>query len=208
MPSKGCPEDLQSHFEALHVSRETMERLEIYERLLLEWAPRINLVARSTFDQVWRRHFLDSLQLASHLPKDGEIIADLGSGAGFPGMVLAIHLGCSVTLVEVDAKKIAFLRTVSRETQTPVRLVQQRIETLESLQVDVLTSRACAPLELLLSYAEQHLAMGGTCLFLKGREVDQEIQKIKDINHLDLQQIPSISDCQGTLLKIKRTRLA
>ncbi len=198
------PLDVREAFDELSVSRETIEKLQIYERLLREWNPNINLVSKSTLDNSWRRHFLDSLQLSRYIERPSSNIVDLGSGAGFPGMVLAIQWSRPLTLVEVDSKKVAFLRIVSRETQTPVHIKQERIEVLSSLEADVLVSRACAPLDLLMQFADLHLVEGGVCVFLKGKDVENEIDKIKDKYHVNLEQFPSISDCQGVILRIKR----
>src|SRR5690606_34129867 len=143
------------------VSRETGDRLAIYADCLQRWAPAINLIARSTLPDLWRRHFLDSLQLLPLIRAEAGAnprIVDLGSGAGFPGMVLAIAGAGEVHLVEADAKKATFLREVARRTGASVTLHNCRIEALAPLAAEVATARALAPAERLLSWAQPHLA--------------------------------------------------
>lgn len=164
----------------LDVSRETMERLELYAKLLRKWNPRINLVSKSSIEELWTRHFLDSAQLADIAPTVSGYWVDVGSGGGFPGLVLAI-LGqergqpTHVTLVESDARKAAFLRTVIREADLPARVINDRIENIPSLGADVISARALADLPTLLGYAEQHLLPGGTAIFPKGVTWQKEL---------------------------------
>ncbi len=120
-----------------NVSRETLARLERYAELLEKWNRRINLVGRGTIDDLWRRHMLDSAQLLPLIPDSAESLVDLGSGAGFPGLVLAICGVENVHLIESDRKKSAFLREVARETAAPVTIHNKRIEEIESFQVDI-----------------------------------------------------------------------
>lgn len=179
------PEDFQAFFE---VSDETIQRLEIYERTLRQWQKKINLVAPSTLRDVWQRHFADSAQLLRHAPADARRWVDLGSGAGFPGMVLAIlragqigeFCGERHVLIESDSRKAAFLGEISRKTSIPVDTDVARIE-LSSTQgrytsVDVLTARALAPLDRLIDWTAPYFGTGTVALFLKGRDVEQEIE--------------------------------
>lgn len=154
---------------------------EIYERLLREWNPRINLVSASTLDQLWIRHFADSAQIHELLP---DILrwADLGSGAGFPGMVVALLLkrrpGASVSLIESDQRKAAFLRAVSRETGAPAKVICGRIESeLRKLEgaVEGVSARALAPLGQLLDWSEGLLLKSATGAFLKGENWRAEL---------------------------------
>lgn len=166
----------------LDVSRETMARLEIYAALLRKWSPRINLVAKSTLDDLWTRHFADSAQLYRLAPHPAQHWADLGSGGGFPGLVIALMSmdGGSpsrTTLVESDARKCAFLRTVIRETEAPATVVNGRLEEIEPLNADVLSARALADLPRLLNYAKRHLANGGTAIFPKGENWQKELSE-------------------------------
>lgn len=169
----------------LNVSRETMERLETYRDLLKKWNPRINLVAKSTIDGLWNRHFLDSAQLLKLSPPRVEHWADLGSGGGFPGMVIAImamelEAPMKVTLVESDARKSAFLRTVIRETGASAIVVTDRIENVPALGCDVLSARALADLSTLLAYAQQHLHPDGTAIFPKGATWKKEVERAQE----------------------------
>jgi 16S rRNA (guanine527-N7)-methyltransferase len=155
------------------VSRETTERLRIYAALIEKWTPRINLVSRASLPHLQSRHFEDSAQLLALAPHPVAHWADLGSGGGFPGLVIAILAAgtaspARVTLVESDARKSAFLRTVIRETGLAATVVTERIETTAPLAADIVSARALADLATLLGFAERHLAPGGTALFPKG----------------------------------------
>jgi 16S rRNA (guanine527-N7)-methyltransferase len=177
-----------------HVSRETMGRLEAYLDLLKRWQKAINLVSNASLADPWRRHFLDSAQLMSHLPESPCRIADLGSGAGFPGLVLAILGAGEAHLIESDGRKCAFLREAARLTgaQTPVH--EGRIEAVDPIGADLVTARALAPLGKLLDYAVRHLKPGGLCLLLKGKGVEDELTEArkewnmtfhKSVNHVE-----------------------
>lgn len=190
-----------------------MARLEIYAALLAKWQPAINLVGRDTLPDLWRRHMLDSAQLAEHIPavgSDGEAltIADLGSGAGFPGLVLAIMAGDAgrrwqLHLVESDARKCAFLATVARETKTEVKIHTARIEKLAAFPADIVTARALAPLDVLLGYAEPFLMPSSHCLFLKGAAAADELTAAAKSWKMAVEQLPSRSGPAGNLLHIR-----
>lgn len=189
-----------------NVSRETIERLKIYQHLLETWQKKVNLVSASTLPFAWERHFKDSLQLLPYLPQKKVSLIDLGSGAGFPGLVLAIARPetLDVTLVEADLKKCLFLENVSRETFSPVTILRSRIESLEStLKADVITARGLAPLTLLLGYAISLMKEEAACLFLKGKEFEKEIQEAQKKWEFDLEIFPSLADSRGRILKIK-----
>ncbi|OWJ73212.1 16S rRNA (guanine(527)-N(7))-methyltransferase RsmG [Haematobacter missouriensis] len=187
------------------VSRETLERLEVYERLLRKWNPKINLVSTSTLDDLWGRHFRDSAQLLT-FSRDFGAWVDLGSGGGFPGMVIAI-LGMgkdrSFTLVESDQRKAAFLSTVAREASVKVNVISQRSEAIPPLKADVVSARALAPLPRLLSMVERHLAQNGVALLPKGRGVEREIHEALEKFRFDVQKFPSETDPNGVILKIE-----
>jgi 16S rRNA (guanine527-N7)-methyltransferase len=197
------PEEFQA---ATAVSRETLDKLRLYDALLLKWSRVINLIGPDTRKATWQRHFLDSAQLLSLFPAPMDAIprrvADLGSGAGFPGLVLALMGVGEVHLIESDQKKIAFLREVARQTEAPVVLHAQRIEQLTDLTVDVVTARALAPLDRLIGYARPLLKSGGVCLFLKGRTVDQELTQLQKAETMTIQRFESRSDPEGALLRI------
>jgi len=162
------------------VSRETRERLSIYAALVQKWNPRINLVSRASLENLRARHIADSAQLHDLAPHPVAHWANLGSGGGFPGLVIAIlaqETGTPgrVTLVESDARKSAFLRTVIRETGIAATVLTRRIEAAAPLGADVLSARALADLATLLGHAVRHLAPGGTAIFPKGASWRQEI---------------------------------
>lgn len=185
------------------VSRETMERLKTYADLLVKWQTRINLVGPDTIPSLWQRHFLDSAQVFPILPQPVHRLVDMGCGAGFPGLVLAIMGVPDVHLIESDVRKCAFLREVARVTQTPITIHNTRIEAVAPLGADVVTARALAPLEKLLGWAERHLLPEGHCVFLKGRGVEDELtQACKEWN-ITSERFPSQTDPSGTILHLK-----
>lgn len=162
------------------VSRETLERLKTYEALLRKWNQRINLVARSTLPDLWQRHFVDSMQIFDLAPPKVDHWVDLGSGAGFPGLVMAIMAldtgsPARVTLVESDARKCAFLQTVIRETGARARVINDRIENIPPLGADVLSARALSDLGALLGFAELHMRPDGVAIFPKGENWQKEV---------------------------------
>src|SRR4051794_26707452 len=158
------------------VSRETLSRLKAYADLLSDWNARHNLVARSTLADVWHRHFLDSAQLAPMIPADAQTVADLGSGAGFPGLVLAImRPELTVTLHEATTKKCAFLQAAAGRVGVPVTIRNARLEDVPPQAFDVVTARALAPLPQLLTYAYPLTGPNSVCLFLKGQNLGSEL---------------------------------
>ena len=189
------------------VSRETLARLESYVATLLKWNPRINLVAPATLDTLWTRHILDSAQIFK-LADDGvDHWADLGSGGGFPGLVVAILSAekapqLRVTLVESDQRKATFLRTVLRETGVTADVRSERIESLEPLNAQVLSARALAPLPRLLEFASRHLAKDGIALFQKGATWQKEIAAAREMWQFDLTTQGSLTDADAVVLKI------
>jgi len=193
------------------VSRETIARLEAYEALLHRWSPRINLVAASTLAEARTRHFADSAQLIDLAPPEAGLWADLGSGAGFPGLVIAVlaaeeRPGMKVTLVESDARKAAFLAAVLRETGVAANVLTARAEDIAPLGADVVSARALAPLPHLLSLAVRHLAPGGVCLFPKGAGHGAELARARESWSFDLRTHPSRTDPQGVVLEIRSPR--
>jgi 16S rRNA (guanine527-N7)-methyltransferase len=201
----GAPNPRQVLAE-LGVSRETLERLEIYARLLAKWNKAINLVGADSVPDLWRRHMLDSAQLLALLPsppdKRQRRLADLGSGAGFPGLVLAILGAGEIHLVESDGRKAQFLREVSRETAAGALVHQARIEDLSPLCADCVTARALAPLDRLLEHAARHLAPGGIALFPKGKGAAAELTRAAARWSMVVTRHPSRSDPGGTILRI------
>lgn len=193
------------------VSRETLERLRAYVDLLRKWRARINLVGASTLADPWRRHILDSAQLHPLLPDGARVVVDLGSGAGFPGLVLAAMGVPEVHLIEADARKCAFMREAARIMGVPATIHNRRIEAVTPFAADAVTARALAPLAVLLGHAEPFLGGGGQCLFLKGRGGEDELTEAAKDWTMAAETIRSLSDPLGNILRIgevKRGRAA
>jgi 16S rRNA (guanine527-N7)-methyltransferase len=186
--------------EALGVSRETEARLAAHLALLGEWNPRVNLVARSTLADAWRRHVLDAAQLLPLLPEGTRSVVDLGSGAGFPGLVLAILGVPEIHLVEADARKCAFLREAARVTRCEVTIHNSRIEALPGFAADAVTARALAPLDELLGLAARFVGPRTVCLFPKGKSAREELSRAGARWRFDAETVPSRSDPEGSVL--------
>ena len=201
MPESLSPQDFAV---AAAVTRETMDRLEAYAELLRRWQGTINLVSRRSLDDLWRRHFLDSAQLARHAPAGAHWL-DLGSGAGFPGLVLAI-MGARVTLVESDQRKCAFLREAARLSNTAVNLLPQRVE--EPVPgglgpFDLITARALAPLDRLIALAAPWATPDTVGLFPKGQDVDNELTRCAKYRKLDFEKLPSVTDPAASIVRVR-----
>ncbi|QIB34035.1 16S rRNA (guanine(527)-N(7))-methyltransferase RsmG [Ancylobacter pratisalsi] len=188
------------------VSRETAERLDVIVALLEKWQRTINLVAPATLPQLWTRHVADSLQL---VPLAGQVTrwVDLGSGGGFPGLVVAAALAeipaADVTLVESDSRKAAFLREAARVAELPVTVVPARIEQVAAQLapgVEVVSARALAPLSRLIELAHPFLAKGAVGLFLKGQDVDNELTESAKSWRISSRIAPSLTDRSGRIL--------
>jgi 16S rRNA (guanine527-N7)-methyltransferase len=190
---------------AANVSRETLARLKAYAGLLADWNARHNLVSAASLEDVWRRHIWDSAQLARFVPATSRSLADLGSGAGFPGLVLAELLRgrVQVTLYESTAKKCRFLEVVRDRLALDTVICNTRIEAASASPFDVVTARACAPLDKLLSYAQQFVGPDTTCLFLKGQNVGPELTRARKSWKMKVQQHPSLTDPSGAILEIR-----
>jgi 16S rRNA (guanine527-N7)-methyltransferase len=194
------------------VSRETFERLQAFEQLFLKWNRRINLVAGSTEGDLWRRHVLDSVQLARLEPRATRWV-DIGSGGGFPGLVLAFVLaerGGSIDLIESNRKKAAFLQTAVGAFGLPARVIAQRIDASYALAPtpDVVTARALASLQELLELAAPWLLSGARALFHKGRDYRQEIEESAHRWRFDLVEHRSLIDSDSVVLDIRNLRRA
>lgn len=195
----------QDQWDALNVSRETLDKLQAYADLLEKWQRRINLVSKSTLPDLWVRHMIDSAQIFPHLPKDCKNLVDIGCGAGFPGMVLAIMGIEDVHMVDSDARKMAFVREVSRITATPVTIHNCRIDDMNVTEkFDVVTSRALAPLEKLLGFSDMLMKAEGRSIYLKGRKSEEEIIEAQKSWNFEFQSEVSLSDPEGQLLIIER----
>ncbi|MFO1038780.1 MAG: 16S rRNA (guanine(527)-N(7))-methyltransferase RsmG [Geminicoccaceae bacterium] len=203
---KGQPEQPLSPegcAELLGVSRETLRPAERWLAELTRWNARINLVSQSTLQDPWRRHVLDSGQLLRALPSAGRRLVDLGSGAGLPGLVLA-GLGVpEVHLIESDKRKATFLREAARAMGVKVTVHACRIEAAPPVAADVVTARALAPVADLLRLAAPFVQQGGTCLFLKGRSLADELTEARETWKIDAVIEPSLSDPGGQVLLIR-----
>lgn len=200
--TKEVPLDPEEFRELCGVSRETLGRLQTYLDLLLRWQPKINLVSAATLVDPWRRHMLDSAQLSPLIKPATAKIVDLGSGAGFPGLVLAIMAAGQVSLIESDQRKCVFLREVIRETAAEAFVIEGRIELQRDLNVDVVTARGLAPLPRLLGYAGRLLQPGGICLFLKGRGTEEELTAASKEWNMQVEKFPSLTESGSWILRI------
>jgi len=190
-----------------HVSRETLMRLKLYAEILEDWNSRQNLVSRASLTDLWRRHFWDSAQLAALVPKTARSLIDLGSGAGFPGLVLAELLrerpGFRVVLCEATAKKCRFLEAVAQQLRLGVEVRQGRIEDAEPEIFDVITARACAPLTRLFAYTQRFWGKKSVALLLKGQNVEVELTETNKSWRMEAIRHPSRSDPSGVILEIR-----
>lgn len=195
------------------VSRETFRRLGLIVELLRKWQKTINLVAPATLSEVWSRHIADSLQLINHVAADSTRWADLGSGGGFPGLVVAAALserpGADVHLVESDTRKSAFLREVARVAELPVTVHAHRIEQVAQMLApgtEVVSARALAPLPKLLELAEPFLTAGALGVFPKGRDAERELTEARKGWTLDCDLRASVSDREARVLLVRSAR--
>ncbi len=191
----------------IDVSRETIERLVIYEKLLKKWNKTINLVSPQTLNEIWTRHFLDSAQIWQLRPQAAQSWLDLGSGGGFPGLVIAVLAAetapqMPVGLVESDARKSAFLLQAGVAMGISPKIHVERAEYLAPQAADVVSARALAPLDKLLGYSARHLKMGGCCLFSKGESVETELTEARKYWTFEVQKTPSLTDSGGVILRI------
>lgn len=199
--------EAQALLDRFDVSRESRGRIETYVRLLLAWQQRINLIGPATVGSVWARHVCDALQLLPLLPPGTRTIAELGSGAGIPGLILAIAAGLEAHLYESNGKKAAFLREAARQTGTRAVVHNVRLETLQGAddlpEVQCVVARALAPLPVLLDYAEPFLARGALGLFHKGQDVEVELTEATKYWRMEIVQHASQCDSRGVILEIR-----
>jgi 16S rRNA (guanine527-N7)-methyltransferase len=187
------------------LSEVSMERLDRFARLVEKWNPSINVVAKSTIGNIWERHILDSIQLFRCAEPDQTSWLDLGSGGGFPGMVIAILAADAmpamrISLVESDRRKSVFLSECSRQLGLSVDVYPSRIEDLAPQGACVVSARALAPLDSLCGYALRHVRPGGICAFLKGAAVDAEIAEAQKSWRFDLDRVASVTDSRSSIL--------
>jgi 16S rRNA (guanine527-N7)-methyltransferase len=192
------------------ISDAVMDRLRAHVTVLGQWRQKMNLVSAKSFDDVWRRHVLDSAQLAALIPPGAENVVDMGSGAGFPGLVLAAVVPARVTLIESNGRKCVFLRRAALEMGVGAEIVRGRIEDVagpKAFPADIITARALAPLERLLALAGPLLRGGGRgpgfSLFAKGKTWQEELTLARKHWKLSVTPIPSLSDSAGMILKVE-----
>ncbi len=203
--------DAESLSGLASVSRETRGRLETYAALLEKWQKSINLVSPKTLPELWTRHFADSAQLLAHAPEKPGIWADLGSGGGFPGLVVAILLmerdpDSRVFLIESDTRKAAFLQAVIAETRAPATVIAKRAEQAAEVLPEVprvISARALAPLVKLCELAWPYWSPGCVGLFLKGRDVGSELTEAAKCWNISARQLPSHTAADGVILKLE-----
>lgn len=192
----------------LDVSRETIDQLKGIETLLTKWNPAINLVSKASLPNAWARHILDSAQIYEIAPPKVDHWVDLGSGGGFPGLIIAIIAAeldptRRITLVESDQRKATFLRQAAQSVGVSVSVLAERIESLPSLGADVLSARALAPLPDLCGFAVRHLARNGLALFPKGATFKDEVAQAGRSWRYDLTVHPSETDSSAVILALK-----
>jgi len=198
-------DDFRTQFD---VSRETLDRLAAYAATLRKWQPRVNLIGRGTIDSIWRRHFADSAQIAGHLRQGAQRLVDLGSGAGFPGLVVKVlRPDIDVTLVEADQRKAAFLHAAAIASGVRVDVVPRRIESLAGDPLrpvaDVVSARALAPLPTLLALAAGWIDDDPQFLFLKGKDFESELISAAKYWTMNVRKIQSTVQTDACLLSIE-----
>ena len=193
----------------IFVSRETFEKLSIFHSTLIKWQKSINLISKNSIKNIWERHFLDSAQLYKFVRNINGNVLDFGSGAGFPGLILAIMGKKNIHLVESDYKKCVFLKEIAMLTEIDITIHNCRIETLRFINVDLITCRALAPLNKLINYVEVFLSKSlkekqtfPKLLFLKGKSYQDELLELNKIKKINFKEYPSITDKYGKILYI------
>ncbi|NRB18226.1 MAG: 16S rRNA (guanine(527)-N(7))-methyltransferase RsmG [Rhodobacteraceae bacterium] len=197
----------QNLLAQLSVSRETMERLEIFEQVLLKWNPKINLVSRASLNNLWTRHIIDSIQVYRSA-KAPDHWLDIGSGGGFPGLIVGIMAAeeapnTIVTLIESDQRKSVFLRTAARECGIKINVLSERIEHVDRLAANILSARALADLNTLLGFADHHLDEDGIALFPKGVTWKKELEEARQNWRFEVDPIKSLTEPDAVILKVR-----
>lgn len=193
----------------VNVSRETITDLEAFSAMVTKWTTKINLIARGTVDSIWDRHIVDSVQLYAFAPEKYDKWVDIGSGGGFPGIVMAIiaktkNPGANFILIESDQRKATFLRAAARELTLNLDVIPDRIENASQQDADVVSARALTALSGLLAHTTRHLNEGGVALLHKGRQSDQEVAEAKKIWSFELEDHVSFTDPDARILAIRR----
>jgi len=187
---------------AFPVSRETEARLDRYESLLREWNQRLSLVSDSTLDIVWTRHFLDSAQLLPLIPQREKPVIDLGTGAGFPGVILAIMGAPHIHLVEHNMRKVAFLRTLIAELDLKVTLHAMKVESVKPFHAAAVTARAFKPLTDLIGLGRKFLGPDSVAIFPKGRRAEEELGDAEQRWRFSAERFKSQTDPESTIFRL------
>ena len=192
-----------------YVSRETYKKFITFNETLIKWQKSINLVSNSSLKHTWTRHFLDSAQLYNFTREVNGNILDMGSGAGFPGVILAMMGNKNINVVESDQRKCTFMREVARLSNTNLEIHNCRIEDLKFINPDLIISRALAPLNKLIEYVENHIYKNNlsikkipNMLFLKGKLYNEELNELKKVRQFEFKVYPSITDEYGKIIFI------
>src|SRR5262245_39695182 len=210
MPPRRTEATPETIAEAFGVSRESLDRLKAYVALLTQWQSRFNLIGPASPAEIWTRHVADSLQLLPLTGSKPGRVVDLGSGAGFPGLVLAIVVGegNDIHLIDTNGKKVAFLRQAARITNSSARIHQGRIEQMGAETIggvaDVITARALAGLDELVAMAVPFAGSQTRALFHKGQDVDRELTKTTKSWRIEATKHPSLIDPSGCIVEIDR----
>jgi 16S rRNA (guanine527-N7)-methyltransferase len=204
-------QEKQDFLEAFPVSYETIHKLSTYRDMLVEWNGKFNLVAASTLPHIWARHFLDSAQLMAFIPETALTLADMGAGAGFPGLVLALlaqdkKLPLHIHSIESTGKKADFLQAVIDALKLNVTVRRDRVENIRDLKVDIITARAMKALPELLKYANYLLHKDTICIFPKGRAAAEELTQARKYWTFTEEIHPSRSDDSGSVLVLSGLR--
>ena len=204
----GCPKEHREYFiREINPDAKIIEKLDVYDAVLTRWQARINLIGAATLPALWSRHFLDSAQIYRHLPTSTQTLIDIGSGGGFPGMVLAILANVSggpiVTLIESNGRKAEFLREINRICAAGAKIMNERVERAPILPADVVTARACAPLVRLLPWVYRCLRADGVALLSKGLNWRDELTTAEKHWNMQVAEIPSVTDTSGVILKLE-----
>ncbi|WP_323040248.1 16S rRNA (guanine(527)-N(7))-methyltransferase RsmG [Gemmobacter sp.] len=202
---------LLSEASGLEVSVDTLRRLEMFCDLVRKWNPRINLVAKASIEDIWVRHIVDSAQLYRFAPQVSPLWADLGSGGGFPGVILAVLSRQAApdrrhVLIESDQRKAVFLREAARALDCRIMVVSDRIEHVDVVSADVVTARALAPLPQLLGLVARHLKPDGTAILPKGAAYDEELASARANWCFDVNIHDSVTGAGGHILQISGLR--
>ena len=207
MPKTVLERSRDSFVKEICPDPQTLARFDAYAALLIQWQRVINLVGRRTLSALWDRHFLDSAQLYRYLPGSAKTLIDIGSGGGFPGLVLAILIaragGPSVTLIESDGRKATFLGEVNRICNAGAQVFNGRAESADLIPADVVTSRACAPLCRLFPLVHQCLQPNGVAFLLKGANWRDELTAAEKDWKIQIKEIPSLTDTSGVILRLE-----